>query len=104
MKTLLPTLLLVSLFAAPGVARDKIADSVVKVYSTLREPSYLRPWAKESAKEVSGTGVIIEGKRILTNAHVVNHSSQIFVQANQTTERVPDHCEDDRPGDRHGDR
>lgn len=89
MKTHLPILLLASLCAVPADARDKVADSVVKVYSTLREPSYFRPWTKESAREVSGTGVIVEGRRILTNAHVVNHSSQIFVQANQTTERVP---------------
>ncbi len=89
MKTLPLFLMLIALLATEADARDKIADSVVKVYSTLREPSYLRPWTKESAKEVSGTGVIIEGKRILTNAHVVNHASQIFVQASQTTERVP---------------
>ncbi len=89
MKTLFPIVLLVSLLAGQADSRDKIADAVVKVYSTLREPNYLRPWTKEPAKEVSGTGVIIDGKRILTNAHVVNHASQIFVQANQTTERVP---------------
>ena len=29
------------------------------------------------------------GKRILTNAHVVAYASQVFVQANQSTERVP---------------
>ena len=39
--------------------------------------------------ESSGSGVIIDGKRILTNAHVVLYASQIFVQADQSTERVP---------------
>ena len=34
-------------------------------------------------------GVIIEGKRILTNAHVVHYASQVYVQADQSTERVP---------------
>ena len=33
--------------------------------------------------------MILEGKRVLTNAHVVLYASQIFVQADQTTERVP---------------
>ncbi len=33
--------------------------------------------------------MIIEGKRILTNAHVVQFASQVFVQADQSTERVP---------------
>ena len=33
--------------------------------------------------------MIIEGKRILTAAHVVLYASQILVQANQSTEKVP---------------
>ena len=31
----------------------------------------------------------MSGKRILTNAHVVAYASQVFVQANQSTEHVP---------------
>jgi S1-C subfamily serine protease len=70
-------------------ARDPIADSVVKIYTTRREPDYLRPWTKQSPQETGGSGVIIEGKRILTNAHVVSYASQVFVQGNQSTDRVP---------------
>jgi S1-C subfamily serine protease len=70
-------------------AKDKITESVVKIFTTQRQPDYLRPWNKKSPQEISGTGSIIEGKRILTNAHVVLYASQIFVQADQTTDRVP---------------
>jgi S1-C subfamily serine protease len=70
-------------------ARDQISDSVVKIYATRREPDYIRPWSKQTPKETVGSGVIIEGKRILTNSHVVSYASQVFVQANQSTERVP---------------
>ena len=70
-------------------ARDQVSDSVVKIYTTRREPDFIRPWTKQSPQETGGSGVIIEGKRILTNAHVVSYASQVFVQANQSTERVP---------------
>ena len=33
--------------------------------------------------------MIIDGNRILTNAHVVNYASQVYVQADQTTDHVP---------------
>ena len=88
MKTTLAILLLLVLSASAD-AKDQISDSVVKIYSTLREPNFVRPWTKDSAREASGSGVILAGKRILTNAHVVAYASQVFVQANQSTERVP---------------
>ena len=88
MRTL-PAILLLLLLSAPAAAKDQISDSVVKVYSTLREPDFVRPWTKDSPHEASGSGVILAGKRILTNAHVVAYASQVFVQANQSTERVP---------------
>ena len=88
MKTL-PAILLLLVLSASADAKDQISDSVVKVYSTLREPNFVRPWTKDSPREASGSGVILAGKRILTNAHVVAYASQVFVQANQSTERVP---------------
>src|SRR5207248_8881833 len=36
----------------------------------------------------TGTGVIVEGKRILTNAHVVLYASQVQVQANQSGDKI----------------
>src|SRR5262249_25084822 len=47
---------------------------------TKREPDYFKPWTKAAPEKVSGSGVVIDGKRILTNAHVVMHASQVFVQ------------------------
>ena len=84
-----PAILLLLVLSAPADAKDQVSDSVVKVFSTLREPNFVRPWTKDSAREASGSGVILAGKRILTNAHVVAYASQVFVQANQSTERVP---------------
>ncbi len=65
-----------------------IEDSVVKVFSTIRQPDTSKPWAKQSPQEATGTGVIIEGHRILTNAHVVLYASQVQVQANQAGDKI----------------
>ena len=61
-------------------AADNIEASVVKLLVTKREPDYFKPWTKAAPEKASGSGVVIEGKRILTNAHVVMHASQVFVQ------------------------
>jgi len=70
-------------------AKDEIRDSVVKLHVTQRPPDLLRPWTKASAVTASGSGVVIEGNRILTNAHVVRYASQLFVQASESTDRIP---------------
>ncbi len=80
--------------ARAGVADDsaqeaKIRDSVVKISATMRIPDLTKPWTKHSPSEASGTGVVIEGKRILTNAHVVTYASQLFVESNQSSEKLP---------------
>ena len=85
--SLVITLLLT--LSALAEAKDQVANSVVKIHVTSRQPDFVRPWNKGNPEESSGSGAIIEGNRILTNAHVVLYASQIFVQADQTTERVP---------------
>jgi S1-C subfamily serine protease len=61
-------------------AVDGIEPSVVKVIVTKRAPDFFRPWTKAAPEQAAGSGVVIDGKRILTNAHVVIHASQVFVQ------------------------
>ncbi len=46
--------------------------AVVKIYSTVVEPYYYCPWLDTAPYEVSGSGCIIAGDLILTNAHVVS--------------------------------
>ncbi len=67
---------------------DDVRDSVVKIYTTQRRPNFARPWTKSTPREISGTGAIIEGHRIITNAHVVLYASRVMVQANQSSRRV----------------
>jgi S1-C subfamily serine protease len=82
----------------PAVAKSTVENSVVKVFSTIRYPDPYKPWTKESPGESTGSGVVIEGKRILSNAHVVLYASQILVQANQAGNKIAATVEAIAPG------
>jgi S1-C subfamily serine protease len=64
-----------------------IRDSVVKISVTVRSPDPMRPWTKQSPRDASGTGIVIAGKRILTNAHVATYASQIFVESQDSSDK-----------------
>jgi S1-C subfamily serine protease len=78
-------------------AQDSIRDLVVKIHAVHHTPDLLRPWTRNSPQQVKGSGVVIEGKRILTNAHVVRYSNQIYVQPNQSARRIPARVESISP-------
>src|SRR5690348_9074390 len=60
-----------------GQANEGVVEnSVVKVFSTVRYPDTTKPWTKQAPSEFTGSGVVIEGKRILSNAHLVEYASQ----------------------------
>jgi len=58
------------------------------IFATLRRPDVTRPWTKSGPQEVSGSGVVIAGKRLLTNAHVANYAGQIFVKPDKSSDRL----------------
>src|SRR6202051_1355141 len=68
---------------APG-----IENSVVKVFATMRYPDPFKPWTKQAPSEATASGVVIEGKRILTNAHAVLYASQVQIQANAAGDKL----------------
>ncbi len=74
--------------AVPAPVLPAVENSVVKIFATVRRPEPYKPWTKAAPSPVTGSGVIIEGKRILTNAHVVGYASQVEVQANQSGDKV----------------
>ncbi len=56
------------------VYSNGIDKSIVKIYTVSKNPDYLEPWNSTISRS-SGSGSIISGNRILTNAHVVaNHT------------------------------
>jgi S1-C subfamily serine protease len=84
-------LLLVALFlfgSANGAVAAGPEDSIVKLTSILRLPNPVRPWTKQNPMEVGGTGVVIDGKRILTMAHLVTYAEEIYVRPGNGGDRV----------------
>jgi S1-C subfamily serine protease len=77
---------------------NAIRESVVKITSTMRYPDILHPWSKQSPRQASGTGVVINGKRILTNAHVVLYASQLSVESQQSSDKLTATVEAVSPG------
>jgi S1-C subfamily serine protease len=75
--------------AAAADTAPAIENSVVKVFATMRYPDAFKPWTKQAPTEITASGVVIEGKRILTNAHVVLYASQVQVQANAQGDKLP---------------
>jgi S1-C subfamily serine protease len=84
--------------AAADTHASPVENAVVKAFATMRYPDAYKPWTKQAPREATGTGVIIEGKRILTNAHVVLYASQVQVQANQAGDKISATVESISPG------
>lgn len=70
-------------------AKDSIQRAVVKVFAIQRFPNLLKPWAAQAPREISGSGIVIDGQRIVTNAHVVAFAGQIEVQPFESSRRYP---------------
>ena len=84
--------------AAAGAGSGTIENSVVKIFATVRYPNPYQPWTKDSPEDQTGSGVVIEGRRILTNAHVVDYASQVQIQANQAGDKISATVEAIAPG------
>jgi S1-C subfamily serine protease len=69
---------LLVLIAAMVWAADIPRESLVKIYTTQKIPYPYQPWSDPQEGQIVGSGCVIDGERILTNAHVV--SDQVFVQ------------------------
>jgi len=57
-----------------------IMNSIVTVYTQVITPNYSDPWTMNSIRSHTGSGCIISGNRILTNAHVIANNTLIQVR------------------------
>ncbi|RQO87252.1 hypothetical protein POPTR_002G207200v4 [Populus trichocarpa] len=55
-------------------------DAVVKVYCTHTEPDYSLPWQKQRQYTSTGSAFMIGNGKLLTNAHCVEHYTQVKVK------------------------
>jgi S1-C subfamily serine protease len=61
-------------------AQTPITKSVVKIYVVASSYNYDNPWQMGGQSNGTGSGCIIDGNRILTNAHVISNNTFIQVK------------------------
>ncbi|MFH0953814.1 MAG: serine protease [Verrucomicrobiota bacterium] len=74
--------------AAPAADRD-VKEAIVKIYTYHDVPDYQNPWSRRGTFSSTGSGCVIKGKRILTNAHVVSDETFIQVRRYGDPKRYP---------------
>ena len=84
MKLLFTLLLSTLILTAQTNQEDITKQAIVKIYNVAKKPNYLSPWSS-SMQSFTGSGAIIEGGYILTNAHVV--ANQAFLEVQRYGER-----------------
>ena len=72
--------------AQKKAASSIIKESIVKIYTVANQPNYQEPW-NTSTSQFSGSGSIIVGNKILTNAHVIADSTFLEVKRYGQTKR-----------------
>ena len=81
-------LLMMSLSAQSAETElEAIQNSVIKIYTTQAAPDYFTPWRLLTPRQSSGSGSVIAGNRILTNAHLVANASYIQAQKHNDPKR-----------------
>jgi S1-C subfamily serine protease len=77
---------------APAVAtrpNGKIQKSLVRITATEVEPDYRAPWNSGGVQKGIGAGFVIDGNRIMTNAHVVSNSRYLTVERDGDPNKYP---------------
>ena len=72
----LPTFLLLALLGwSPLAAAPDVAQSMVRITTAAQQQDYSVPWNPGNIGQGVGAGFVIEGNRIMTNAHVVSNAT-----------------------------
>ncbi|WPJ96874.1 S1C family serine protease [Coraliomargarita algicola] len=79
-------LLIFSPFALHAAAPEQ---AVVQIINFAQQPNWVEPWRSSRVAQYTGSGFVIEGERIMTNAHVVSWSKQILVRRYQDPKLYP---------------
>jgi S1-C subfamily serine protease len=86
---LLDCLLAGSLPAAQATSIDDVRKSVVRITTASQDPNWREPWSPGRVQRGRGAGFVIEGKRILTNAHVVSNARFVAVERENDPKKYP---------------
>jgi len=61
-------------------SEKELEKSVVQIFTSYQEPNWAAPWIYDMPRHASGTGFLIDGNRIMTNAHVVAWTTQLIIR------------------------
>jgi S1-C subfamily serine protease len=70
-----------------AVAGNRVDDNIVKIFTTSNSYNYYTPWQMVGPRNYEGSGCIIAGRLILTNAHVVSDHTFITVKRSGQTKK-----------------
>ncbi len=68
---------------------EQIGRSLVRIHVTTQSPSYAEPWKGGAVSGGVGSGFVIAGKRIMTNAHVVSDARIILLERDGDPRKYP---------------
>lgn len=89
-RSLISGLLTATLAAPwPASAETDLKSAIVKIFTVVNMPDYWNPWSMRGTGSGTGSGAIIRGRRILTNAHVVGNQTFIQVRRFGDARRYP---------------
>ncbi|MEN3368254.1 MAG: hypothetical protein V7609_397 [Verrucomicrobiota bacterium] len=75
--------------APPARPNGPIQKSLVRITATEVEPDYRAPWNSGGVQRGIGAGFVIDGNRIMTNAHVVSNSRYLTVERDGDPNKYP---------------
>jgi S1-C subfamily serine protease len=75
--------------APPARPNGPIQKSLVRITATEVEPDYRAPWNSGGVQRGVGAGFVINGNRIMTNAHVVSNSRYLTVERDGDPNKYP---------------
>jgi S1-C subfamily serine protease len=84
LRILISALVVFTTFAHADSNREieRLKNAVVKIHASSAAPDYFTPWRLLNSGQSSGSGAVIKGNKILTNAHVVANARYLQAQKN----------------------
>ena len=78
-----------SLNSSQTAEQQGFEKSVVLIQSVKQDFDYVTPWKQEAMRQGIGSGFVIAGKRILTNAHNVSNCKYVELRKENIARRYP---------------
>ena len=89
-QLILSLLVLLAVPAPAASSNDRdMRRATVQIFFTASAPDYAQPWQPGRQGGGTGSGVVIDGRRILTNGHVVANAAYISVRKSGDIKKYP---------------